>query len=393
MSYFQELTRAIGDINSAFVEFRENHQQQLEELRGRLEELEMRNRAPSATSPSASGIDRDHVKAFERWLRTKDASAEQELRNIETELMRKGVVISDLEAGGHAVPQVILREIERLELQISPIRGLVRVVQAATGDFKAIVNERGTTAGWVGESDVRVETDTSKLRDRKPTSGELYALPKASAWAINDVFFNVASWLAEETAQMFAVQEEDAVLYGDGSNKPTGMLNTSPVATPDFASPARDADAFEAIEVRSTQSPAVAEITPDSLVDIVYQLNRQYRSGASWIMNSETAAEVMKLKDAQGRFLWVPSIAAGQPDTLLGYPVNIVEGMPPIGANNYPIGFGNWSRAYLMIDIGPTMVTRDEVTQPGFVKFYVRRRVGGIVYNNHAAKFLKVVTT
>jgi predicted phage gp36 major capsid-like protein len=35
-------------------------------------------------------------------------------------------------------------------------------------------------------------------------------------------------------------------------------------------------------------------------------------------------------------------------------------------------------------------ITRDEVTNPGYTRFYVRRREGGIVLNNNAAKFLKV---
>jgi HK97 family phage major capsid protein len=99
------------------------------------------------------------------------------------------------------------------------------------------------------------------------------------------------------------------------------------------------------------------------------------------------------MKDAQGRFLWTQSLAAGQPNMLLGYPVQIVEGLPGIAPNAFPIGFGNWNRAYLLIDIATPRITRDEVTQPGFVKFYVRRRVGGCVLNNHAAKFLKPVTS
>ena len=38
-------------------------------------------------------------------------------------------------------------------------------------------------------------------------------------------------------------------------------------------------------------------------------------------------------------------------------------------------------------------VTRDEITAPGFVKFYVRKRVGGKLRNTQAIKLLKISTT
>jgi HK97 family phage major capsid protein len=54
------------------------------------------------------------------------------------------------------------------------------------------------------------------------------------------------------------------------------------------------------------------------------------------------------------------------------------------------VAFGNWRRAYLFTVRNDIRVTVDDnVTTPGMVKFYVRRRVGGKVLNNEAAKLLK----
>ena len=61
-------------------------------------------------------------------------------------------IIATPSAGGYAVPEVILREIERFEKKFSPVRDLVKVVQTASGDTKALVNLRGATGGWVAES-------------------------------------------------------------------------------------------------------------------------------------------------------------------------------------------------------------------------------------------------
>ena len=87
-------------------------------------------------------------------------------------------------------------------------------------------------------------------------------------WSLDDVFFNVEAWLAEEVAMQFAVQEGTAVISGNGSNKPTGMINTTPVTTADFASPLRAAAAYQYIASDTSsvlrQTPG---ITPDSLID------------------------------------------------------------------------------------------------------------------------------
>lgn len=211
--------------------------------------------------------------------------------------------------------------------------------------------------------------------------------PQVSEWSLDDIFFDVENWLAEEVASEFAQQEGDAVIRGNGSSKPTGMLNTTPVTTADFASPLRAAAAYQFIA--STASPA--GIAGDSLIDLVYTLNSAYRANAVWVMNSVTTGAVRKLKDADGQYLWAPGLAAGQPDRLLGYMVETWEDMDDIAINNFPIAIGDFRRAYVLADRVGLRVTRDNVTNVGFVRFYVRRREGGIVLNNDSIKWLRTV--
>jgi HK97 family phage major capsid protein len=242
----------------------------------------------------------------------------------------------------------------------------------------------------VGESDSRTETSTPTLREIVPTMGELYAYPQTSEWALDDVFFDLGSWLAEEVAQDFALAEGTAVLTGDGTNKPTGMLNTTPTTADDFASPLRAAAAYQFLPSLSTQSPPVAEIISDELISLVFAVNSQYRANGTFVMNSATAAHIRKLKDTQGRYLWVDGLAAGQPNTLLGYPVAIWEQMADIATNAFPVAFGDFRRGYLLVDRTQTRITVDSnITTPGRIKYFVRRRVGGHVLNGDAVKWLR----
>lgn len=395
-----KLERIERDV-TRFTQLKEQIEKEHEFQRERIEMLEARQSNPKKTA--ADLLVDEYGQTFNNWIRKRgqDANLEAKMQGLmykaqnEHKGERKTITIGTPAAGGYAVPEEIAREIERLELKFSPVRSLVKVVQAGTSDYKELVSLRGASSGWVGESGSRTATDTPTLREVVPTHGELYALPQISEWAADDIFFNVENWLAEEVAQEFAYQEGVAVISGDGSSKPTGMLNTTPVTTNDFASPLRAAAAYEYIASDSDAaegSPAAPNVTGDALIDAIYTLNSAYRSGSSWIMNSATTGAVRKLKDENGVYIWQPGLQMGQPNMLLGYPVSTWEQMPDIGLNNFPVGFGNWRRAYVLVDRVGLRVTRDPYSTPGFVRFYVRRREGGIVLNNDAAKFIRTIS-
>ena len=372
-------------------------------MRDRLEDLEAKESTPRRESSRINEkLAREHKSEFEKWMRDPgDSGAQQRLSNVQEEVRRKrqelegkSISIGTPSQGGYAVPEEISREIERQEKKFSPVRNIVKIQRVSSNDNKHLINLRGGTAGWVGETGSRSETDTPLLRERAPTMGELYAYPKASEWALDDVFFNVANWLAEEVAQEFAQEEGAAVLTGNGSNKPTGMLNATPELTADFASPLRSAAAYEYVACPATTSPGIAEILGDCLIDLVYSVNSVYRANGRWTMNSATAATVRKLKDSQGQYLWQMSLMEGQPERLLGYPVEIWEDMDDVGSDKFPIAFGDFRRGYLLVERGDIRITVDNnITQPGYVKFYVRRREGGCVLNNDAIKFLRTTVS
>jgi HK97 family phage major capsid protein len=269
---------------------------------------------------------------------------------------------------------------------LSPVRDLVKIVKSSTSDYKELVNIRGATSGWVGESGARTATATPSLREVTPTHGELYAYPQASEWSLDDIFFDVESWLAENVAYEFSVLEGDAVIRGNGVAKPTGMLNTAPTNQDDAFPPVRNAAAYQFVP----NVDAGLALKPDAIIDLLYKVNATYRTNAVWVMSSATAAAVRKLKDGQNNYLWAPQFVAGQPETLLGYPVVIWEQMDAVSANTHPIAFGNFARGYLLVDrVGLRITVDANITTPGRIKYFIRRREGGHVLNGDAVKFLK----
>ena len=384
----QKLGRIEADLKKS-TEVKATAEREIQFLRDRVEELETKGMNPGRTA--VQKLEDEYKAAFTGWVRSRGQSVDDErkMQDIQRKAAaeHKDITIGSGSGGGFGVPEEISRDIEKHELKFSPVRSLVKVVKAGTSDYKELLSINGATSGWVGESGSRTATTTPTLREIAPTHGELYAYPQASEWSLDDVFFNIENWLAENVGEAFAVAEATAVISGNGTNQPTGMLNSAPTAVTDETA-TRAAAVYEFV----ANVDANLAILPDRLIDLQYRLNSAYQTGAVWALNSTSAGAVRKLKDTTNQYLWQPSMIVGQPDTLLGKPVTIWEQMATIANNAHPIAYGNFKRGYLIADRVGLRITRDNVTNVGFVKFYVRRREGGIVLNNNAIKFLKTTT-
>ena len=360
----------------------EREQKANEAMKERLEQLEASRDLPGPNGQSKES--RQYEELFTKWIRSQcqDTQLAKEMR----ELSQKDVSIGTPAAGGYAVPEVISTMIEKLEYKLSDVLNEVKTVTVGTSDYKELVDIGGATSAWAGETDTRNATVTPTLREVAPTMGEQYAYVTASEWSLDDIFFDVATWLAESAAEQFALGSSLAIWQGTGSNQPTGMTLTSPVTTADQASPLRAATVYQYI---SNSTSPVGTIQASKLIELAYSINRTYMNGASWASNRTVMSEIRQLADSNGQYLWQPGLAAGEPNTLLGYRHWIWEDMPNSDDEEECVAFGNWNRAYLRVVRTGTRITMDNVTAAGFVKWYIRRREGGKPLNNDAVKFLK----
>lgn len=389
--FFKE---SINEIAGAVDVYTDAFEKGFTGLKDRVERLEAgADRPQGADHGSFSRDDHEHKDRFLNWLRRPaDEQMKRQLSEAQSEMEHKttSVVIGTDSQGGYAVPAVIARQIEEQVVQQNPFRRLCRVDTVGTTSYSALVSHNEAGSGWVGEAGTRSQTDTSTLVQCQPTFGTVYAHPQASEEAMQDIFFDIQAWLTREAADAFSAAEATAIVSGNGTNKPTGFLNTTPVTTDDNASPRRAATTLEYFPY-SYNSPF--SLDADDLIDLSMSLLDGYYASnkIAWVMRRSTAQKIRRMKDTYGQYLWQTSIQAGQPDMLLGYPVYFSNAMQADTAGNYPIAFGAWDRAYLLADrVGTMQITVDNnITTPGYVKFYMRRRVGGKVLNNQAVKVLK----
>lgn len=334
--------------------------------------------AVRAARPMLDGVkaaDPARAAFTERYLR----------RGLEAGVEMKSVTGATGGEGGFAVPREIDAMIDSALRSISPIRAIANVVQTGSAGYRKLITVGGTPSGWVSEVAARPITNTPAFTEIAPPSGHLYANPAASQAMLDDAQFDVESWLADELAREFARAEGAAFISGTGTNQPKGFLT---YATTSEADAIR---AFGTIQyVAAGAAGGFAASNPqDRLIDLVHALKPGYRQGASWVMASDTLARIRKMKTTDGAFIWSPGLAAGQPGTLLGFPVIEAEDMPVVAADSLSIAFGNFRAAYVIADRGETAILRDPYSNKPFVHFYASKRVGGAVVNSEAVKLMK----
>ena len=121
---------------------------------------------------------------------------------------------------------------------------------------------------------------------------------------------------------------------------------------------------------------------------MIHALKAGYRANGTWMMGNLTVAYMRKLKDKEGNYLWRPGLEAGAPSVLLGYGITENEDMPDVAADANAIAFGDFKRAYTIVDRIGTRVLRDPYTNKPYVGFYTTKRVGGMLVDSQAVKIL-----
>lgn len=306
------------------------------------------------------------------------ADQQKALKDVEAEY--KAMSVANDTTGGYLAPAEYVREIIKGVTEISPIRSLVRVRTTASKSIMIPKRTGQFAAQWVAEQGTRSETDGLRYGMLEIPTHELYALVDISEQNLEDSAFDMESEIRMEAAEQFALAEGTAGVVGSGVGKPFGFL---------------DADAGIG-ENNSGTAATVADVDgqANGLLTLKHALKTAYTRNATWALNRTTLGSVRKLKDSQKNYIWMPGIALGKPNTIDGDPYIEVPDMPSEGAGAYPIAYGDFSRAYTLVDRIQMSMLRDPYTQAtsGNIRFLFRRRLGGQVVLAEAIRKLKCST-
>ena len=393
----QDIKQLIHDVNQSFVEFKTKNDQRLRELeqgrrdpllgdqvdrigrevqdlsemKSRLERIETRlNRPAFDLSPGGdSGMDSERKQAITKYLR----QGEGALNPDEIKLLS---VDSDPQ-GGYWVTSDISSQVITRVTESSPMRQRASVESISSDALEIPEDIDEAEVGWTSETGVRNETASPTIGVRRIPVHELYAMPKSTQKLLDDARVNVEEWLSHKIASRMGVVENTAFITGDGVNQPRGIL-TYPAGTNNPG------------QIEQVDSGHASQVTADGLRTLFYRLKTPYIANAAWLMSRSTLETIAKLKDGGGDYLWEPGLKAGEPQHLLGHPIERMEDMPAVAGNALPIAFGDWRQAYTIVDRPGVRVLRDPFSAKPFVLFYTTKRTGGDVTNFEALALQKI---
>lgn len=334
--------------------------------------MNARRRGTVAGSFGAADMD-GYKAAFDTFLR----KGEEVMGPDE----RKALSVGTDPDGGYVVNPDLSGRIVMKVFESSPMRAYASVQVISSDALEGLFDLNEASSGWVGETDSRGDTNTPQLGKWRIPAHELYAKPKATQKLLDDASINMEAWLASKVAEKFARDEANAFVVGNGSNKPRGFLT--------YSSGTTIPGTIERFDTGVNGAFAAAPNGGDVLINALYGLKQQYRANATWFMNRATLKLTRKLKDSDGAYLWSPGIAAGQPASLLGYPVASFEDMPDPATDSLSIAVGDMREAYQIVDRLGIRTLRDPYSAKPYVEFYTTKRVGGDVVNFEAIKLIE----
>lgn len=366
----------LGELTTAFASFKASHKADLDEIRAALADRDAQSAmAQMNRGPRPIGNRDDELQALAQFSRVGEVSASLSIGGSET---------GDLSKGGAAVFPEVSNQIRIRQFEQSALARLARRVTMATGDVFEEPQDLGQPgAEWVGETAARPPLDSPDFALLQVPLDEVYTNVKITQRLLDDSRYNLGGWLADRIADRLSRAAGAAFMSGNGTLKPTGILTAPVSADPDAT---RAWGTVQTFYTGAAGAFGTGAAGPDLLVDMVYSLAPRFRTGASWIMNSKTAGVIRKMRDGDGRLMWAESLAAGQPATLLGYPVQLDEFAPDIGAGSQAVLFGNFSEAYLIVERSGLRLLRDPYSDKPNVHFYAYQRVGGKLQDSEAVK-------
>lgn len=271
--------------------------------------------------------------------------------------------------GGYLVPVEFDRTLVKALARENVIRSLAKVITTAA-PHRINVALTDVAADWVAESGVFTPS-TPTFNQLSLDAFTLRAAALVSEELLQDSMFDLEDYLINNFALAFAAKEEQAFCVGTGEGQPAGIFTV------------------KGGDVGVTTAGA-ADIKADELIDLTYSLKDGYKRNAAFVLNSATLAGIRKLKDGNGVYMWQPSLQAGEPDRLLGFPVYISQYAPTVAANAYTVAFGDFQNYWIADRSGRTIRRANELhianLQTGFYAF---QRVDGKTVLPEGIKLLK----
>ena len=247
-------------------------------------------------------------------------------------------------AGGVTVPTTFYGQLMEHAIDTSAILSAGATILYTTSgeEISVPVTLSAPVGAQVGEGQT-IPTSEPVLGKRSLFAYKYGDLLQISRELSDDSAFDLEGFIARQAGRAIGNAFGAKLVAGTGTNEPQGLITSTTLG-------------------KTGATAAGGAPTWDDLIDLFYSVIGPYRNspGAAWLIKDGTAATLRKLKDLEGRYIWQPSVIAGQPDLIEGKPVFTDPNMPAVGLGNKSIAFGDMSAYFARIVNGVRFERSDD---------------------------------
>lgn len=262
----------------------------------------------------------DRLTSEQRDLLMRHATDDPEIR-------AQGVATGS--AGGYLVPPGFRAVMTEAMKEYGGLINHANVITTSTGNpLQWPSNDDTSNVGAILAENNPV-TELAVTLGTKSIGAFVYTsrLVLVSLQLLQDSAFDLDTWLPRKLGERIGRATAAHFISGTGSGQPEGVATNA---------------------TASVTGAAGFGITYDNLIDLEHSIDPAYRANARFLLNDTTLSVIRKIKDSQGRPLWLPVPVPGMPATINGVPYTIDQGMASPGANAKPILFGDFRAGYIV---------------------------------------------
>jgi HK97 family phage major capsid protein len=347
-----------------------------EELRGQIERLEKFEDLNNSLAGHENRFKADEQEqrgkteyrdVFKKWIVGGTESLGAEERNIlfSNRSEERALSVGSNTAGGYTVPQGFYDTLIEAQKFYGGVRQVSNVFSTDSGNTLPIptANETAALGSILAENATATTQDVAfgqvMLGAYKYTSN----IVLVSMELMQDSAFDIEAYLARKLGERIGRINNQHFTNGTGTGQPQGVVTG-------------------ATSGKVGATGQTTSITIDDLLDLEHSVDIAYRTGAKFMLNDQSLKAVKKLKDAQGRPLWLPGLAFKEPDTINSYGFQVNNDMQVMAANAKSILFGDFSN-YWIRDVKAVQVVRfnEKYADAGQVGFVAFSRADGKLIN------------
>lgn len=320
----------------------------------------------------------DETKAFVRYLRYGERERGRGRQTWDIDhvkgMLMQGMTVAEIKStmvegqdtlGGYAVPPQYGNQIIQRLPGLTAVRGGgAMVVQTASNAIEWLKVTGGGSQyasgmrGYWG-SEVQDPTETNFTVGLEQISVNTYTYKVPMSVSLLEDATNIDTIFMQLVQSTLAIDEDAAFLTGDGASEPLGIIP----------------DSTNSRSLDTVNTGDASALTFAGLRSLRRKIQSQYRSGAVWIMESDSAGDIENLVDGISRPYFDYLDGA---ETFMRARLLESEAMPAVAGSAYPIIFADLS-GYVIVERLGLAVQRYNDSNTGInkVEFQVRRRIGG----------------